>query len=257
MELRYPTLVGVGAAIAIIGALVVYRLVSARSHASAEPVANTSLLTRLPEYRRALRRHRIRMLVLAGSATLLGGAALIGAARPVDVTIERPETRNRDVVLCLDISGSMAAYDAELVRTFMTLVTQFEGERIGLVIFNSSAATVFPLTDDYDFIHDELDIALRALAGDPEVDYFFAGTFNGLGTSLIGDGLTSCVSSFDRVDTRRAHRQRARRPADHRARRGDRAGQAALRARLRSEPRGERPRRAGGRDARLGQVDGG
>ena len=138
------------------------------------------------------------MLVLAGSAALLGGAALIGAARPVDVTIDRPEARNRDVVLCLDISGSMAAYDAELVRTFMTLVTQFEGERIGLVIFNSSAATVFPLTDDYDFIRDELDIALRALAGDPEVDYFFAGTFNGLGTSLIGDGLTSCVSSFDR-----------------------------------------------------------
>ena len=144
------------------------------------------------------------MLVLAGSAALLGGAALIGAARPVDVTIDRPEARNRDVVLCLDISGSMAAYDAELVRTFMTLVTQFEGERIGLVIFNSSAATVFPLTDDYDFIRDELDIALRALAGDPEVDYFFAGTFNGLGTSLIGDGLTSCVSSFDRIDTRRA-----------------------------------------------------
>ncbi len=204
MELRYPALVSVGAAIVIIGALVVYRLVAARSRTSAEPVANTSLLTGLPEYRRALRRHRIRMLVLATSATLLGGAALIGAARPVDVAVERPETRNRDVVLCLDISGSMAAYDAELVRTFMTLATQFEGERIGLVIFNSSAATVFPLTDDYEFIRDELDIALRALAGDPEVDYFFAGTFNGLGTSLIGDGLTSCVSSFDRVDTRRA-----------------------------------------------------
>ena len=58
------------------------------------------------------------MAVLAASAMLLGGAALLGAARPVDTTIERPETRNRDIMLCLDISGSMAAYDAELVTTF-------------------------------------------------------------------------------------------------------------------------------------------
>lgn len=204
MELRYPTVVGVGVLIALVGAFVAYRLVSQRSRRSAAAVANSVVLTRLPEYRRAVLRHRLRMLVLTASAALLAGAALTGAARPVDVTIERPETRNRDIMLCLDISGSMAAYDAELVRTFMELVTQFEGERIGLVIFNASAATVFPLTDDYDFIQGELDIALRALTGDREFEYFFAGTFNGLGTSLIGDGLATCVSSFDRVDTRRA-----------------------------------------------------
>ena len=67
-----------------------------------------------------------------------------------------------------------------------------------------SAATVFPLTDDYDFINGELDSAWRALTGDPEYDSFFAGTFNGRGTSLIGDGLATCVSSFDKVDLQRA-----------------------------------------------------
>ena len=89
------------------------------------------------------------------------------------------------------------------MTTFTSLVTRFQGERIGLVIFNSSAATVFPLTDDYDFINDELDVAGRALAGDTTLESFFAGTFNGRGTSLIGDGLATCVSSFDRVDTQR------------------------------------------------------
>ncbi|MCU1536016.1 MAG: hypothetical protein JWP82_367, partial [Humibacillus sp.] len=153
--------------------------------------------------RKALQRHRIRAAVLAVSAVLLGGAALVGAARPLDTTVERPEVRNRDIMLCLDISGSMAAYDAELVTTFTRLVTRFQGERIGLVIFNSSAATVFPLTDDYDFINDELATAGRALTGDPDLTSFFAGTFNGRGTSLIGDGLATCVSSFDRVDTQR------------------------------------------------------
>jgi Ca-activated chloride channel family protein len=201
VDLTWPGVLSLGALVALAGVYAVCRLLSRRSARASAAVANSSALTDLPEYRTALRAHRVRVAVLTVSAALLGGAALLGAARPQDTSIERPEARNRDIMLCLDISGSMAAYDAELVTTFQSLVTRFEGERIGLVIFNSSAATVFPLTDDYDFIHDELDLAGRALTGEPNLESFFAGTFNGRGTSLIGDGLATCVSSFDRVDT--------------------------------------------------------
>jgi len=204
LDLKWPGVLGLGTLLAALLAYAVYRLMSRRQARASAAVANSSALTGLPEYRRALRLHRVRMAVLASSAVLLGGAALVGAARPLDTTIDKPQTRSRDIMLCLDISGSMAAYDATLVSTFKTLVSSFEGERIGLVIFNSSAATVFPLTDDYDFINGELDSAGRALTGDPEYDSFFAGTFNGRGTSLIGDGLATCVSSFDKVDVQRA-----------------------------------------------------
>lgn len=204
LDLRWPGLLAVGALVAVAVAYAVHRRLARRSARAAAAVANSDTLTALPEFRRALRLHRIRMTVLAVSAVLLGGAALVGAARPLDTTVEKPQTRSRDIMLCLDISGSMAAYDATLVTTFKTLVKSFEGERIGLVIFNSSAATVFPLTDDYDFINDELDDASKALGGDPEFESFFAGTFNGRGTSLIGDGLATCVSSFDKVDLQRA-----------------------------------------------------
>ena len=204
IDLKYPAVLSLGVLLALALAFGVHRMMSRRSARSTAAVANSTALTELPEYRRALRLHRIRMAVLALSAVLLGGAALVGAARPLDTTIDKPQTRSRDIMLCLDISGSMAAYDATLVATFKTLVKSFEGERIGLVIFNSSAATVFPLTDDYDFINDELDTATKALSGDPELDSFFAGTFNGRGTSLIGDGLATCVSSFDKVDLQRA-----------------------------------------------------
>ncbi len=204
LDLKYPAVLSLGVLLALALAFVVHRTMARRSARAAAAVANSTALTELPEYRRALRLHRIRMAVLALSAVLLGGAALVGAARPLDTTIDKPQTRSRDIMLCLDISGSMAAYDATLVATFKTLVKSFEGERIGLVIFNSSAATVFPLTDDYDFINDELDTATKALSGDPELDSFFAGTFNGRGTSLIGDGLATCVSSFDKVDLQRA-----------------------------------------------------
>ena len=203
LDLKFPAIVSIGSLVALVAAYAVHRHLSRRSSRTTAAVANSEALTRLPEYRRALRSHRIRSAVLAASAVLLGGAALLGAARPLDTSIERPETRNRDIMLCLDVSGSMAAYDAQLVTTFKDLVTRFEGERIGLVIFNSSAATAFPLTDDYDFINEELDVAQRALAGDSDLESFFAGTFNGRGTSLIGDGLATCVSSFDRVDTQR------------------------------------------------------
>ena len=204
LDLKYPGVLSLGTLLAVLLAYAVYRLKSRRSARAAAAVTYSKALTQLPAYRRALRLHRIRMAVLALSAVLLGGAALVGAARPLDTTVEKPQTRSRDIILCLDISGSMAAYDATLVATFKTLVKNFEGERIGLVIFNSSAATVFPLTDDYDFINGELDTAARALTGDPEYDSFFAGTFNGRGTSLIGDGLATCVSSFDKVDVQRA-----------------------------------------------------
>lgn len=204
MDLRSPATLVIGLVAAVLGAYAVYRWRSRGTPSGSAAVANSDALTRLPEYQRALRSHRIRLAVLATSAVLLGGAALVGAARPLDTSVDKPQTRSRDIMLCLDISGSMASVDARLVTQFTSLVKDFEGERIGMVIFNSSAATVFPLTDDYDFINEELDNAKRALEGDSDYDSFFAGTFNGRGTSLIGDGLATCVAGFDRIETQRA-----------------------------------------------------
>ncbi|MEP7332893.1 MAG: VWA domain-containing protein [Terracoccus sp.] len=204
MDLRSPGTLVVATVVALIGGYLVYRRLSRSARRSGAAVANSQALTRLPAYQHALRAHRIRLVVLAVSACLLGGAAIVGAARPLDTTIDKAQSRSRDIMLCLDISGSMATFDARLVKTFKTLVTKFEGERIGMVIFNSSAATVFPLTDDYDYINGELDSAEQALNGDSDYESFFAGTFNGRGTSLIGDGLATCAGSFDRIDTQRA-----------------------------------------------------
>jgi Mg-chelatase subunit ChlD len=204
VDLRVPELLAWGLFLAALLAVAVLVRDLHHSRSSRRPVANSEALTGLPAFRAALRAHRVRTSVLAGAAALLAAASLVGAARPVDTTVERPESRSRDIVLCLDVSGSMATYDAELVRTFRRLVTDFEGERIAMVIFNGSAATVFPLTDDYDYINEELDTAEQALTGGTSQDSFFAGTFNGWGTSLIGDGLATCVTSFDRAESQRA-----------------------------------------------------
>jgi hypothetical protein len=99
----------------------------------------------------------------------------------------------------------MVDVDGEVVDVFDELVQGFKGERVGLVIFNSSPVQIFPLTDDYDFIRDQLDRmrdSLDYVTNDtPE---HWVGTLNGTGASLVGDGLAACAIGFDNPGTERA-----------------------------------------------------
>jgi len=169
---------------------------SKRLNVRRRPVAHADRLTALPEYRAALRRYR-RLLALAGTAAvLLLVSTAVAAARPVAVDTVRPEQHNRDIILCLDASGSMSSADAAVVEVFAKLAREFDGERIGLTIFDSSAIQVFPLTDDYDYAQEQLKNAKDAFEGKPGSSGFLDGTWSGRGSSLIGDGLASCLNSF-------------------------------------------------------------
>ncbi|WP_285246253.1 VWA domain-containing protein [Pseudarthrobacter sp. efr-133-R2A-89] len=160
------------------------------------PVAHADRLTALPEYQAALRRHRRWLLVAGAACALLLASTAVAAARPVDVATTRPEQHNRDIMLCLDASGSMSDADAAVVDVFAGLARKFNGERIGLTIFDSSAIQVFPLTDDYAYAQEQLQSAKDAFDGKPGSSGFLDGTWNGHGSSLIGDGLASCLNSF-------------------------------------------------------------
>ncbi|OFI39456.1 hypothetical protein BIU82_14100 [Arthrobacter sp. SW1] len=165
-----------------------------RSTHDARPVAHGERLTALPEYRRALRRHRRWLAAAVASGFLFIAATALAAARPAERTTTQPELRNRDIILCLDVSGSMASTDAAITAVFEKLAKEFDGERIGMVMFDSRAVQLFPLSDDYDYIAQELATARKAF--DDGGDSFFSGTWGGSGTSLIGDGLAGCIRSF-------------------------------------------------------------
>ncbi|MFJ4169242.1 VWA domain-containing protein [Paenarthrobacter sp. NPDC089714] len=157
-------------------------------------VAHGDRLTALPEYQRALGRHRTSLIVALVLASVFLGATVTAAARPAQRSTEQPEARNRDIVLCLDVSGSMTSTDAALAAVFEQLAREFDGERIGMVIFDSSSVHLFPLTDDYDYVAGQLAEARKAL--DSGAGSFFDGTWSRGGSSLIGDGLASCVQAF-------------------------------------------------------------
>jgi hypothetical protein len=168
------------------------------ANARRRPVAHADRLTLLPEYQAGLRRHRRWLAVAALACASLLVSTAVAAARPLEVTIIRPEQHNRDIMLCLDASGSMSSADAAVVDVFAALATEFEGERIGLTIFDSTAIQVFPLTDDYGYAQEQLKLARDAFNGKPGSSGFLDGTWSGRGSSLIGDGLASCLNSFPR-----------------------------------------------------------
>jgi Ca-activated chloride channel family protein len=108
------------------------------------------ILRRTPEHWRFLR---------LGSL-LLGTAGLVLAlARPQwGIVREKVEREGVDVVLALDTSGSMATEDAPPNRMFLakaallSLVSQLEGDRFGLLAFEGEAYPLVPLTLDADAV---------------------------------------------------------------------------------------------------------
>lgn len=184
-------------------------------------IANAGYLTELSAYRSQLTVYRVG---LGGAvAVLLLGALGVGTllARPIERQIRNDELATRDIVLCLDVSGSMINFDTEIVDKFLELTDSFQGERISLSIWNSTSRTVFPLTDDYTLVREELLAAREALdfdinslagwafdqAGLERLLAFIDGTEGGgdpNSSSLVGDALASCALQFDEADTERS-----------------------------------------------------
>ncbi|AZS38803.1 hypothetical protein CVS54_00100 [Microbacterium oxydans] len=167
-------------------------------------VARAERLRTLPSFRRALTR---RALALSGVLALGAAAAIVSgvvAARPMSAQTVQPVNTSRDIMLCLDVSGSMTEVDVEVLNVFDELLDSFEGERIGLTIFNSSPVQIFPLTDDYDFVREHLASMTESFDFVDQVPEHWIGTLNGNGASLIGDGLAACAMGFDHPDDERS-----------------------------------------------------
>ncbi len=89
---------------------------------------------------------------------------IIGMARPQSGT-QKSETTTRgiNIILALDLSGSMAALDFKVEGQIVTrleavkgvvkdFIMKRDGDRIGMVVFGSNAFTQLPLTRDYNTI---------------------------------------------------------------------------------------------------------
>ena len=170
-------------------------------------IANSALLLSSPLVRGRVRRRRY-LHALLGVLLVIGlvSAALV-AGRPVDRSVRSDALASRDIVLCLDVSTSMLSVDVQILDTFTKLLDTFEGERVALVVWNTTAQTMVPLTDDYDLLRSQFEEAASALDFNPTyanpMSSKYITTFGGTllnevrASSLIGDGLASCSLAFD------------------------------------------------------------
>lgn len=171
-----------------------------RATASTVPAANLERVRALPLFRALARQEwNLRRIETACLALALSGAALMGA-RFVGVSDTAEEMRTRDVVLCLDVSGSMTEVDVDILDTYLALAETLTEERIGFVMFDAYAVTAFPLTTDRAYVMDQLGKAKKTIAEGPVP----GASAPRVGSSLIGDGLATCLQHFDHQSDERS-----------------------------------------------------
>lgn len=211
MELAYPWIGIIGIMLVVVLAIIPLR--KKNSYKEGKKVANTELVEQTELYKKLKRRYTI-INVLSVVCLLTGMViAFILASRPVKVSQVNSELRNRDIFLCMDITTSVDELNLKVCSKLKEIVRKLDGERFGITIFNAQAVLLVPLTTDYEYVEATLDKLEEAIEYsiftetygddanngkyDPSLfNYKYEGTYGYGVSSLIGDGLASCLYNF-------------------------------------------------------------
>lgn len=176
-------------------------------------IANTSLLEETDYFKKLYREYKIWSILGAITfviAMIMGWCML---ARPAHIDTVSPEIHNRDIMLCMDISNSVDQLNLDICDELKTVVEELDGERFGITIFNGQSVLLIPLTNDYQYVLDTLDVLKESFKTSIDMDgdftsifnddfnseayhYKFEGTLAEEGSSFIGDGLASALYNF-------------------------------------------------------------
>ena len=205
MVLMYPIIVLIFIVISIL--ILRFNVKSKDKYNGGKKIANTKYVKETEYYQKKLREYKsisyaIKLLYIIGIILI---SILI--ARPVRIKTKFENKYNRDILLSIDLSGSQDEVNLELVRKFKAIIPNIEGDRIGIVIFNTAPIVYCPLTDDYEYINNCLNVIQEQLNKSLNYDYsklefdkdfyesemlFYGGiiaNYEVRGSSLIGDGL--------------------------------------------------------------------
>ena len=187
---------------------IVTKLNKKKVYTDGKKVANTKYIKETEYYKAKLKKYNIlsSLIKILSFACIVITSILV--ARPVTVQTKSEDKYNRDIMLGLDISTSQCDVNLELIEKFKKIVPSIEGDRIGIVLYNTAPVVYCPLTDDYDYINECFDTIEEQLKlaikndGYPPVTYKKNGSemvtiwYGGVGadsetrgSSLVGDGL--------------------------------------------------------------------
>lgn len=219
MEIMYPLVIIICLALSL---FIYFKNFNKEKYTSGKKVANTKYVKETEYYKKKLREYKI----FSTSVKVLSVAIIIVTsiliARPVTVQRKSEDKLNRDIMIGLDISTSECEVNLELIKQFKAIIPNIEGDRIGIVLYNTAPIVYCPLTDDYDYINECLDEIEKQLEfvvknegniplyeiTDEEEEYkaftfWYGGTVANSdirGSSLVGDGLAGTVFSFPNLE---------------------------------------------------------
>ncbi|MBQ4521924.1 MAG: VWA domain-containing protein [Lachnospiraceae bacterium] len=210
MKLLYPWIIAAGVVVLLV--LSVFGRRAKAAYKEGKKVANTDFIEETELYQKLKRQYHIFSAMALFSLFMAIFCGFVLLSRPAKVEQVNTELRNRDIFLCMDISSSVDELNVELCEELKEVVKQLDGERFGITIFNAKSVLLVPLTDDYEYVIETLDKLLASLKlsikltesddiWDDDIDwelydYKYEGTLSEEGSSLIGDGLASCLYNF-------------------------------------------------------------
>ncbi len=207
MELMYPIAIVV---CLILSVLICFIKCKKTKYKQGKKIANTQYIKETEYYKSKVKRYSILSNLIKTLSIICIVLTSILIARPITILSNNQEKFNRDIILGLDISTSESEVNLELVKQFKKIIPNIKGDRIGIVLFNTTPVVCCPLTDDYDYINDCLDNIEKQLntviknngtiphtfESDEEKVKFYTFWAGGVsvnsdvrGSSLVGDGL--------------------------------------------------------------------
>ena len=213
MELMYP----IAIIICVIIAIVIFAISFKRKSkfTTGKRVANTKYIKESEYYKSKVRKHRIYSILIGLVSIITICVTSILIARPITKQTKSETKYNRDIIIGLDISLSENEVNLELVKKFKKIIPSIQGDRIGIVLYNTAPVVYCPLTEDYDYVNECLDTIQTQIEkviknngtipysydedGMETRSFWYGGTIANnqeRGSSLVGDGLAGTVSSF-------------------------------------------------------------
>ena len=158
-------------------------------------LSHTRKIKKLPAYAAARRRYRTLLISSAIFFVLALSSIGVLAARPTSVATTDQNYESRDIMLCIDISGSMSYYLAEVLNYYKETVSSLKGQRIGITLFATKSALFTPLTNDYDTLIEFIEDFQTSFSRSYPAYTAIVG-----GSSSIGDGVINCVNNLGNLE---------------------------------------------------------
>ena len=166
-------------------------------------ITNISYLEKTKYYKDLLLKYNITKYIIYFLFTISIISSIILICRP---QVKEEDIQEKDIIICMDVSSSVNKSNINLTNTYKHIIKKINNKNIGIIIFNTSSVTLSPLTNDYKYINNILTIINKSIKEENNSDaklyirnYINTSSiedYKEKGTSLIGEGLSSCIYSF-------------------------------------------------------------